>query len=100
MGFCYHYLNLNPHLYIGKVSDLTSVPVMCHSSTFSLCECPSSLLSVAVGLGDHVCGMWLFHSCSAGGHCLQLEDSLKMSLFGCALLYDTVYIAPMISLPQ
>lgn len=38
---------------------LTSVLALCDFSTFSLSLCPSFLLSVTAGLGDHVC---LFHS--------------------------------------
>lgn len=55
VGFCHHYLNLNPHLYIGKVCSLTSVPAASPFPTFSLRKCPSSLLSVSAGSGDHVC---------------------------------------------
>lgn len=63
----FDHLNLNPHLYTGKVFALTSVPAVCHFTTFSLCVCPSSLLSATAGLGDHVCGMCLFHSVAQEG---------------------------------
>lgn len=71
--FFHHYLNLNPYLsYIGRVFALTSVPAVCHFSTFSLCVCPSSLLSVTAGLGDHVCGVCLFHSVAQEGMAINL----------------------------
>lgn len=101
MFFSHSYLNLNPHLsYIGRVFALTSVPAVCHFSTFSLCVCPSSLLSVTAGLGDHVCGGVFISQRGTGGDHLRLGDAVKMSLFGCALLYDAVYTAAMIFLPQ
>lgn len=61
VGFCYHYLNLNPHLYIGKVFSLTSVPAASPFPTFSLRKCPSSLLSASAGLGGRVYPVWYFH---------------------------------------
>ena len=101
MFFSRHYLNLNPHLsYIGRVFALTSVPAVCHFLTFPLCVCPSSLLSVTAGLGDHVCGMCLFHSVRQGGIATDLGVAVKMSLFGRALLYDAVYTVAMIFVPR
>lgn len=100
VGSCDHYLNLNPHLYIGKDFSLTSVPAVSLFSTF---------LSPSVSIISFVCGCGFEWSCvphvvpsqrSTGGHCLWLGDTLKMSLFGCALVSDTVYPAPMISPPK
>lgn len=91
--FFHHYLNLNPHLsYIGRVFALTSVPAVCHFSTFSLRMCPSFLLSVTAGLGDRV----FISQRGTGGDRRRLGDARKMSLFGCALLSDAVYTAAMI----
>lgn len=66
--FPHHYLNLNPHLsYICGVFALTFVRAVCHFLTFSVCVCPSSLLSVTAGLSDHVYDVCLFHSMAQAG---------------------------------
>lgn len=73
-----------------------------HLSPLRLSSRPFVLVSFVCGCGfEWSCAPHVVPSQrSTGGHRLWPGDTLKMSLFGCALVYDTVHPAPMISSPQ
>lgn len=94
-------LNVNPHL--------SYMATAFHSVICPCCVSTLDLSSVCVSIFSFVCVCQLGWSCvrpvfisrcDTGGVCRWLGDAVKMSLFGCALLYDTVYTALMTSHPR